>query len=54
MGLVTEMATTDAVVSLEELVRDEDPIIAKLAARALTRLQPAGRVSPDPAETPDR
>ena len=62
MGLVTEMATTDAVISLEELVQDEDPIIAKLAARALTRLQPAGRESsdpggrgsPDPAETPGR
>lgn len=54
MELVTKMATADAVASLEDLQRDDDPIIAKLAARALTRLQPDRRESPAPAETPDR
>lgn len=54
MELVTKMATADAVASLEDLKQDDDPMIAKLAARALTRLQPDRRESPDPAETPDR
>ncbi|MBS0204601.1 MAG: zf-HC2 domain-containing protein [Planctomycetes bacterium] len=51
MNLVAEMATNDSVAALEELRHDDDPIIARMATRALNRLQPERRRFPP--EFPD-
>lgn len=45
MRLVAELAPLSSVANLEALLRDDDPVVRKLAAQALMRLQPS-RVFP--------
>lgn len=40
MGLAAELASESSLADLEQLLRDQDPVIQKMAARTIRRLQP--------------